>query len=430
MSAMDGEAAEAKAAMEGTQTGIVLLVLASVQFTNIVDFMIVMPLGAPLMEKLAISPTQFGWIVASYTYAASVAGLLAATVVDRFDRKHAFLVLYSGFLVGTFLCGLAPNYLALLAARVVTGMFGGIIGGLAMAIVGDVFPEHKRGAAMGTLMSAFSIASVLGVPIGLVIGNTYDWHAPFLALAGIGVFVLILGARALPPLGSHLTTAEAANPMIELRDILTHREHLRAFALMMALMIGAFSVVPYISPYLVDNVGVSQESLPLVYVAGGGLTLFAAPFVGKLSDRYGKFRVYRVVAPFAALFMFTVTQLPRVPLAIAVLSVATLMVCNAGRMVVAMTMITSCVEPRRRGSFLSLNSSIQHLSSGIGASIGGAIIGRAADGMLTHYNRVGYIAATFTIGSIFLASKLKPYVPPSGEVEALDLIPEVGMVEI
>jgi predicted MFS family arabinose efflux permease len=395
----------------GGRGRVVLLVLAAVQFTNIVDFMIVMPLGPQLMRTMGIDPARFGLIVSSYTFSACAAGLLAATVVDRFDRKRAFLTLYAGFLIGTLSCGLVNGYAALLAARVVTGAFGGILGGMALAIIGDVFPEHRRGAATGALMSAFAVASVVGVPAGLFLGNTFDWHAPFLALAALAALVLPVASRALPDLRGHLAARPPGGTLAELRGTLTHPDHLRAFALVATLMLGGFLVIPYISPYLVANVGVREKDLPLLYVAGGVLTLFSAPTVGRLADRFGKLRVYRVAAPVSAALMLTMTHLPRVPLAVAVAACAALMVGNSGRMVVAMAMVTSCVEPRRRGSFMSLNSAVQHFSTGLGAYLGGLIIVRDRSGLLTHYGRVGWLAVAATVLSLFLAARLRPHQP-------------------
>lgn len=403
--------AEEKRVADTTRGRVVLLVLAAVQFTSIIDFMIVMPLGPQLMEKLAINPMKFGWIVSSYTIAASLGGLFAASFVDRFDRKTAFLTLYTGFLLGTLCCGLAPDYLWLLAARVVTGSFGGILGGLALAIVGDVFPEERRGAANGVLMSAFAIASVVGVPFGLELGMRFGWHTPFLVLAGMGLIVLPAGWRALPKLGSHLEQARNDSALVELRYLMTHPDHLWAFGLMFLLMIGAFSIIPYMPTYLVMNVGLPEAKLSWVYIVGGGLSLVASPWIGKLADRHGKFRVYRIVAPLSAVVMIAVTNLPHIALPVAIGVAASLFVSNAGRMLVAMTMITSCVEPRRRGSFMSLISSVQHFSAGIGAAIGGQIIGREATGALTHYSVVGLIAVTTTLLSIALAARLRPHTP-------------------
>ncbi len=387
---------------------VVLLILGAVQFTSIIDFMVVMPLGPQLMRTLSINPAQFGFIVSSYTFSASVTGLLAASLMDRFDRRTAYLTLYSGFLLGTLLCGLANSYATLLAARVVTGAFGGILGGLSMAIIGDVFPESRRGAATGSLMSAFALASVVGVPFGLYLGTEYGWHSPFFLLVGLGSLALLAGWRVLPPLRGHLNpSTPAAHPLEQVFTTLTRPDHLRAFALIVTLMFGGFAVIPYISPYLVSNVGVSEKKLPWVYIAGGGLTLIAAPAIGRLADRYGKLRMYLIVAPIAAVMMIVVTNLPRVSLVEAVGAVGLLMVNNAGRMVVAMAMIMGSIDPKRRGSFMSANSSVQHFATGLGSVLGGRIIVRAADGTLRHFDLVGWIAVASTVLSLWLASRLR-----------------------
>jgi DHA1 family inner membrane transport protein len=397
-------------AVETRRQRLILLILAVVQFTNIVDFMVVMPLGPQLMRTLGIGPKQFGLMVSSYTISAGVAALLASSLIDRFDRKWSFLTLYFGFLLGTLFCGLAGDYRTLLAARVLTGAFGGILGGLAMAIIGDVFPEHQRGSATGALMSAFALASVAGVPFGLSLGTAYGWHVPFLLLAGVGTLVLILAVRAMPSLRGHLDPEKAAgHPFEEMIATLTHPNHLRAFALIVTLMFGSFAVVPYISAYLVANVGVSEKDLPWVYVVGGGLTLVAAPVVGKLADRYGKLRIYRCAAPIAGLLMIAVTCLPRVSLPLAVAVVSLLMVANASRMIAAMAMVMASVEPRRRGSFMTANSSIQHLSTGLGTFVGGQILIKASDGTLQRYPWVGALAVAATILSLVLAGRLRAH---------------------
>jgi DHA1 family inner membrane transport protein len=388
---------------------ILLLILASVQFTSIVDFMIVMPLGPQLMRKLEIDAAQFGWIVASYTVSAGLAGLLASSIMDRFGRKSAFLTLYAGFLVGTLFCGLSSGYYMLLAARLLTGAFGGILGGLALAIVGDVFPEERRGRATGILMSAFAVASVVGVPAGIYLGGELGWQVPFLILAALGLPVLFAGIRFLPPLRDHLHQAAHAHPWHQLLETFNDANHLRAFALTVAVMLGSFSIIPYISLSLVSNVGVDEKrGLPWVFVTGGVLTLVGAPLIGRLADRYGKLRVYRVVATIAIALIFVVTNLPRVPLAVAVGVVGTFMLSNAGRMVAALTMITGSVERRLRGGFMSANSAVQHLASGLGAFIGGQTVSRTADGAMVHFNRVGLFAAVVTALSLWLAGRVRP----------------------
>lgn len=385
---------------------IVLLVLAAVQFTSIVDFVVVMPLGPTLMRSLDIGPAQFGLIVSSYTFAAGIAGLVASAIVDRFSRRTAFLTMFAGFLIGTLFCAVAPNYWLLVAARVLTGAFGGILGGMAMAIVGDVFPEQRRGRATGALMSAFAVASVVGVPFGLYLGTHYGWHMPFLALVALGLPVFFLGAFTLPPLTGHLGKKHI-HPLRSLLDTFSSANHLNAFALSAALMIGGFAVIPYISPYLVGNVGVLEAHLPFVYIAGGGLTLFVAPVVGFLADRFGKLLVFRVIAPISAVMLVAVTFLPPVSTFVAVMVVALLMVSNAGRMIAAMAMITSSVRPEQRGGFMSANSSMQHIASGIGAYLGGLIITQTPDGQLHHFGAVGIVACGITLLSLWGAARLR-----------------------
>jgi DHA1 family inner membrane transport protein len=405
-------------AYERRREQIVLLILAAVQFTTIVDFMIVMPLGPQLMRTLRIDPAQFGLIVSSYTFAAGAAGLIASSIVDRFARRTTFLVLYAGFLVGTLCCALAPNYHSLVFARVVTGAFGGILGGMSMAIIGDVFPEHRRGRATGSLMTGFALASVAGVPVGLYFGTKYGWHIPFIALAVGGTPPLALAPFVLPRLDAHVGKKHA-HPLRSLADTFTYSNQLTAFALIVLLMLGSFTVFPYLSPYLVSNVGMTEEQLPLVYIAGGGLTLFAAPVVGRLADRYGKLTMYRLLIPLSVLFLLIITHLPHVAVVIAVAVFGALMVCNVGRMIAAMAMVTSSVEPQRRGAFLSANASVQHIASGWGAYLGGIIVSQAADGKIEGFGDVGWIAAVSTLASLLVAARIRIVDDTAVSAEAL-----------
>jgi predicted MFS family arabinose efflux permease len=395
----------------------VVLILAAVQFTSIVDFMVVMPLGPQLRRTLGIEASRFGWIVASYTLAAGVAGLSASSILDRFGRKQAFLSLFSGFLVGTFLCGLSFSYATLLSTRIITGAFGGILGGMSLAIIGDVFPEERRGRATGVLMSAFALASVVGVPVCLELGTRLGWHVPFLILAALGLPILLLALRFLPPLREHLDGRIHTHPWTRLRETFSHPNHLRAFGLTFAIMFGGFSVIPFISLYLVGNVGLTELNLTWVYVTGGLLTLVGAPLIGRLADRVGKLPVYRVAATIAAALMLTVTNLPKVPLALAVTTVGSLMLCNAGRMVAGLTIVTGSIDQSRRGGVMSANSAVQHLASGLGASAGGNIILTAADGSLRHFGWVGIIAVLATLLTLWLAGRVRPAeaLPPLGQ---------------
>ena len=385
---------------------LVLFILAAVQFTTIVDFMIVMPLGPQLMRTLHIGPAQFGLIVSSYTFAAGAAGLVASSIVDRFARRTTFVALYAGFLLGTVCCALAPNYQTLVLARIVTGAFGGVLGGLALAIIGDVFPENRRGRATGSLMTGFALASVAGVPFGLYLGTKYGWHVPFVVLAIGGIPALLLAPFALPPLNGHIGKSHT-HPLRSIVETFSHANHLNAFALIIALMVGSFTVFPYLSPYLVANVGMTEEQLPWVYIAGGGLTLFAAPIVGRLADRFGKLVVFRRIIPISVVLLLVITNLPPVPLQIAVAVFGALMVFNVGRMICAMAMVTSSVEQRRRGAFLSANSSVQHMASGLGAYLGGLVVTQLPNGQIGNFWIVGLIAAGSTLLSLWLAGRVR-----------------------
>lgn len=384
-----------------------LAALAAVQFTSIVDFMIVMPLGPQLVESLGIDTVGFGWIVSSYTFAAGAAGLAAAPILDRVDRRTAFLILALGFSAGTCLCGLADGYATLVAARTMTGAFGGLLGGQSLAIVGDVFPEERRGQATGTLMSGFALASVAGVPVGIWIGDTWGWRAAFLALAAASLPTIALAFRAIPPVRGH--AARRREPVLpRLVETLTLPAHRRAFALVSVLMVGAFAVIPFISASFVAHVGVRPAQLPIVYVAGGLVTLVGSPWIGRLADRHGTWQVFRGVVPVSAAMMVVITHLPRVGVWYAAAVTAVLMLANTGRMVAAMALVSAAVEPARRAGFMAVNSSIQHVACGIGTAIGAAIAGGDPGEPLARYGLAGWFAATVTLASLWFAARLRP----------------------
>jgi predicted MFS family arabinose efflux permease len=386
-----------------------LSLLTAVQVSHVLDFVIIMPLGPQFMRVFSINPAQFGVIVSAYTFAAAVSGLVGAIWIDRFDRRHALLTLFAGFVLGTLACALAPNFQLLVAARVVAGAFGGTMSGLTLAIVGDVFAENRRGMATGAVMSSFSIASVLGVPFGLFLASRYHWHAPFFFLAGLGAVVWIAAWLVLPSIRRHMAggadaTARGARGLVE---VLTHSNHLRAFMLVICMMVAGFTVIPYISAYMVRNVGLPEDQLFYIYLVGGSLNFFVARWVGRLADRFGKLRVFTVVAVASIAPILALTHLPPVPLW-GLLAVSTAFMCSmSGRFVPAMAMVTSSVATRSRGSFKSDNSSIQSMGSGFAAFVGGAIIAELPDGRLLHFDRVGYLAALATLISLPLARRLR-----------------------
>jgi DHA1 family inner membrane transport protein len=399
----------------------VLLILAAVQFTTIVDFMIVMPLGPQLMRTFNIGPDKFSLIVSSYTFAAGIAGLIASAVVDRFARRTTFMILYFGFLLGTLLCALAPTYPLLVVARVLTGAFGGILGGITMTIIGDVFPEERRGRALGSLMTGFALASVAGVPLGLWLGTSYGWQVPFIALVIGGFPALLLTPFVMPTLNAHVHKVHA-HPLRSLVETFSYANHLNAFALIIALTIGSMTVFPYISAYFVANVGMSEEQLPFIYIAGGAFTLLGSRLIGRLTDQIGKLIVYRFIAPISAVLLIAITHLPQVSVGVAVVLFGAMMVSNVGRMIAAMAIITGGVAPHRRGGFLSANSSVQHIASGFGAYLGGIIIQETADKRLENFGIVGWIAAGSTIVSLWLAGRVRSIDQHAPSAEAMSLV--------
>lgn len=385
---------------------LLLLILAAVQFTHIMDFMVMMPLGPQFMRLMALSPQQFGWLVSIYTFSASLAGFVAAFYIDRYDRKHVLLFLYGGLTLATLLCALTPGFAMLLAARALAGVFGGVLSATVFSIIGDVIPEHRRATATGTVMMAFSLSAILGVPIGLYLANHFSWRAPFLLLTAFGVIVSVFAWRTLPTLRSHLHHHHEPHLLKQLHAIFSVPRHLKAFALIATLMFAGFSIIPYISPYLVANAGLPERDLPILYLCGGLVTLLSSRGVGRLADRWGKHHIFIFVAGLSIAPILIITHVRHVTLASAIAIMILFMVLVSGRLVPAIALITSSVEPRLRGSFMNFNSSIQQLAAGLAAAGAGAMIGKTPAGALAHYDAVGLLAALCTLICMGLAWNL------------------------
>jgi multidrug resistance protein len=418
-------------ASPGRMTGgewLLLLVLAAVQFTHLVDFIIMMPLGPQFRRVMNITPQQFGLVVSAYGFSAALCGLLAASFVDRFDRKRALLTLYFGFTAGTLLCAVASDFWLLLLARAVAGGFGGVATATLLAVVGDAFPYERRGTAMGVVMSGFSVAMIVGVPAGLYLANAVGWRAPFAVLGGLSLLVLVAAWFTLPPLRGHLH-GPAADPPGLLR-VLLEPNHVRAYALMAALVLGVFMLVPYLAIYLVANVGRTEAELPYVYLSGGLATLATVTLFGRLADRYGKLRVFRLAALATVVPILLLTNLPPTSLAVALALTTLFMVTTSGRMVPAQALVTAAAAPRYRGSFLSVTASVQQLAAGLASIVGGLILGAAPDAAegfgpvaasepLTGYGWVGLLSAGFTVLSVLLAGFVRP---AEGGLSAVDRV--------
>jgi predicted MFS family arabinose efflux permease len=390
----------------------VVLILTLIQVLHLTDFVIVMPLGPQFMTMFGLSPQQFSLVVSSYTFASCASGLLGALVIDRFDRKRALLALFAGFTLANLACALADGFATLVAARVMAGAFGGVLGALIFAIIGDLIPFERRGRATGVVMSGFAIASVLGVPLGLQLATWWGWHAPFIMLTGAGALVWALAATVLPPMRGHFSDEGRIPPVATLRAVFADPGHWRAFALMVALIFAGFTVIPFFAPFLVTNLGLSEHQLVLVYLLGGVCTIVSS-LIGRWADRHGKTRVFSIVAALSLVPLLVFTNLPALappaalPLA-AVLAVSTLfIVLVSGRFVPAMALVTAAVEPRLRGAFMAVNSSLQSLAMGAAASITGAIVARPdPHGPLLHFGWAGGVAACATLLCLVLVRRL------------------------
>ena len=388
-----------------------LLTLASIQFTSVLDFMIMMPLGPQLTELFGISAGEFGFLVSAYTFAAGLSGLLAATYIDRFGRKRMMLTLYPLFGVAALACSFAPTFAWLMLARVASGFFGGVLMALSQTIVAEVIPFERRGRAMGVVMTSFSVATVAGVPLSLFLASHFNWHAPFLAIA-LMVSVCALGAaKTLPSLKGHLVAHpsgdSAPNMLAILRLVLVDPNHLRAYAMSSSMVFAGFAVIPYITLYLQGNAGFKPEQIPYVYLTGGICTLISARLIGHWSDRAGKAYAFRRLALLMPLPLLAMTLSADLPMVGVLLVSSMLFVVMSGRMIPGMALIGASADPRRRGSFMTLNSAVQSLAMGMAALAGGQILGRDGNGHLTHYWIAALLGGCASLLSFVLASKLR-----------------------
>ena len=373
-----------------------LFTLAGIQFTHILDFMIMMPLGPEFIRVLNINTHQFGLLLSSYTFAAAAAGILATYYVDRFERRQLLLSLYAFFIIATLACGLAPNYEILFIARAFAGAFGGILGSLVQTIVADSIPFERRGKALGTVMAAFSVSTVAGVPLGLFLANhipSLGWRAPFFFITLVSALILYLGYRNIPKIAGHLDHVHEGSRISQVWRILIAPQNIKAFVFMALIMMTGFSVIPYIALYLTSNVGISNSYISLIYLCGGVATLMSSRFIGHMSDKHGKVMVFRVLALISLVPLLVTTNLPVTPLWIVLINSTAFFILVSGRMIPAMAMVSQVVESKIRGTFMSLIGSVQMLSSGIASVLAGMVVTIGPDGLMQHYNLVGYGAA-------------------------------------
>jgi len=381
-----------------TKKEILLLVtLAAINFTNIMDFMIMMPLQEFLERSFDVSPKQFGMLVSAYAFSAFLASMTASFIVDRFDRKKVLALAFSGLIVGTIACGFAASYAMLMAARIIAGIFGGLISAQALSIVGDVFPYEKRGRAMGLLMGGFALAAIAGVPAALFIATKSNWQVPFMGVGALGIILLFVLFAVVPNLKGHIIHKTERNVFAVYQSVWKDRNQQSALLMMVTLLFAHFSTIPFIAPFLTKNTGFLQEQLPLMYFFGGVSSIIVSPVVGKLSDKFGKHKVFTVMLLVAIIPVYLLTNLTRVPYYYVLIVTTLFFIFAGGRMVPAQALVTSVVPPNLRGGFMNLNSSLQQLGLGLSSFIGGMIITKNSLGEMENFNIVGYISIAVSL---------------------------------
>jgi MFS transporter, DHA1 family, inner membrane transport protein len=389
---------------------LILYLLACVQFTNIMDFMIMMPMGPILMESFNISAREYSFLVSAYSLSAGISGFIAAFFVDKFDRKNVLTIAYIGLLAGTFACAIAPTYTMLMAARILAGIFGGVLGSQVLSIVGDTVSYEHRAEGMAIIMAAFSSASVLGVPLGMYLAATISWHVPFIFVVGVGFINLLLIYRYLPSLRGHIHLSETKpSPFAVLTNIAKDNNQLRALALSVIIIFAHFCTIPSLSPYLTINVGMSKDNISLIYLVGGAITIFSSRIVGKLADQRGKYLIFATCGILFLIPVFMMTHLHAGASLWIILTITSMFFLFAnGRTITMQAIVSGVVNNEQRGGFTSINSSMIQLGSGAASFVGGLIVQKGADGQLLHYDWVGYLSMSIMIVGIILGKYVKP----------------------
>lgn len=399
--------AHAPQQVSGRKEILLLATLALVQFIVVVDFLVMAPLGPKLMKLWDITTQQFGLAVSAYVFTAGICGFIGAFFIDKFDRKRLMTAAFAGFTLGTIACGFAPTYLTLVGARVLTGVFGGIMGTMVFAIIADAIPIERRGRSFGIVTASFSLASIFGVPGGLYFANIFDWHAPFLILGALAVVVQLFIAAFIPSITAHLN-APPRNPLQIIQGIASDRNQLRALLLVVCLSVGQFSVLPFITPYLVTNVGLSEAQLPFLYLIGGICTVITSPIIGILSDKIDKRIMYTIAALISIIPIFLITNFVAGVSLVIVFTASSLMFMTInGRMIPGMATIQGTVTPQNRGSFTSVSTAVQQVASGLATFGAGFLVHKGASGLLVNYNIVGFVAIAFTLVSIVVIRGIK-----------------------
>lgn len=389
----------------------VIFILATTQFTVILDFMVMSPLGDMLMKSLSLSPSRFGLAVSAYAFSAGISGLLTAGFADKFDRKKLLLFFYSGFIAGTIFCGLANSYATLIAARIITGLFGGVIGSISMAIITDLFTLEQRGRVMGFVQMGFGASQVLGVPIGLVLANNWGWEATFLMVAGLAIIIAITIALKLQPVNRHLALQQTKSAFSHLKHTITIRDYRIGFTATALLSIGGFMMMPFSAAFAINNLHVTTYQLPALFMVSGLSSLIIMPAVGRLSDKVDKFTIFAIASIWMMLMVAMYTNLGPTPLWLVMVLNVLMLSGIMSRMIPSSALTSAIPDTPDRGAFMSINSSLQQIAGGIAAAVAGMIVVQKDKfSPLENYNKVAYVVIFISIISIYLLYRVSELV--------------------
>lgn len=381
----------------------IIAVLSFLQFTIILDFMVLSPLGEQLMKELDIDTSQFGLVVSAYALSAGASGLLAAGFADKFDRKKLLLFFYAGFIIGTLLCGIAPNYHFLLMARIVTGVFGGVIGSINFAIITDLFTLQTRGRVMGFVQMAFSASQIMGIPIGLYLANKLGWHAPFLLIVGVSLLAGLFIMFYMKPVTGHLKLQTVKNPFDHLLKTVSRPRYLQAFAATALLATGGFMMMPFGTAFSVNNLGVTRNDLPFIFLVTGMFSIVTGPLIGRFSDKIGKYTIFLVGSLWSIAMVLIYTHQSFIPLWVVVVLNVLLFMGISARIISSSALLTAVPDPADRGAFMGVNASLQQISGGIAAAVAGLIVYQETKtSPLENYPILGYVVCVTTVISIVM----------------------------
>ena len=386
-------------------------ILALTQFTVVLDFMVMSPLGDLLMKDFKVKPDQFGIVVSSYALAAGLSGFLTAGFADRFDRKRLLVFFYSGFIFGTLFCGMAESYNQLVLARILTGVFGGVMSSISMAIVADIFSPEQRGRVMGFMQMGFGLSQIVGIPLSLFIADMYHWQTPFYLIVGISVGMLLAILIALKPINAHLTLKQENSAFKHLLATIKNRNYRIGFMATAFMSLGGYFMMPWGSAFAVNNVGISQKELPLLFMIVGISTFMIMPLIGILADKINKFQLFMIASLIMIGSVLVYVHLGETTLFVLIVVNIFMMGGIMARMVPSQALTTSVPEAKDRGAFMSINASLQQMAGGVAAMIGGKIVSQySPSAPLMNFDLLGYVVIAVIIINIYLTYRVYNYV--------------------